>query len=222
MKKIAILGLISMSSAFADNPIIDVIEIPVKHEHRVNFGLLNVGYERIKSDSVYVGGDVKLNPIWNATGSGDNEYRLDHYINAEFRIGYNHSFSLRDSVTPYFGLAHTLYSLKKIDGNTKHLSSASVGIKYLHAFGETFEMGLHIKGSIGFYHQRYQLDDEKEYLVSVKTGDSVWVPEFGLPMNWHVGVQKNWEIQFEPYYMQIPNAERAHLLGSRLALGYRF
>jgi hypothetical protein len=222
MKKIAILALLSSASAFADGNIIVIPSVPVVREHRVNFGLLNVGYERIKPDSVYVGVDAKLNPVWSTKTNGSNEYRLDHFINAEFRVGYNKTLNALDSATLYVGMGHTIYSLEKVSGNTKYLSTGCMGIKYLHAFGDTFKMGVHLKGSLGFSHQRYQLDDKKDNLMAVKVEDSAWIPEIGLPMTWIVGADRNWEIQFEPYYLQIPNLKKTHLLGSRLTLGYSF
>jgi hypothetical protein len=222
MKNIVALGLLAASTAFADGDLRDTVFIPVKHEHRINFGLVNLGYERIKSDSIYVGIDVNLNAFWNPNGKVDNTYRLDHSLNGEIRVGYNLSLSVRDSVRPYISLGHTVYSLEKAHGNTKNLSLGSGGIKYLHQFSDTFEMGIHLKGSVGFAQKRYLLDETKDSLMVVNVDNSVWVPEFGIPMNWHVGQNKNWEIQFEPYYIQIPNLDRTHIMGSRLALGYRF
>jgi hypothetical protein len=222
MKNIVVLGLLATSTAFADGDFRDTVFIPARHEHRVNFGLLNLGYERIKSDSVYVGIDVNHNTFWNSKGKADNTYRLDHFLNGEIRVGYNFFLSPVDSLTPYVSIGHTIYTLEKAHGNTKNLSLGSGGIKYLHRFGETFEMGIHVKGCLGFSQKRYLLDEEKRSLVIIDVDDSIWLPEFGIPMNWHVGQNKNWEIQFEPYYVQIPNIERTHVLGSRLALGYRF
>jgi hypothetical protein len=216
------------------------------HEHRVNFGFVNVGYERIKSDSIYTGVETKLTTVWNTTGTKSKP--LDHFINWEVRLGYNHSVSDSDFFVPYLGTGFSMYSVQKLDGNVKSWSYGTAGLKYFHQFGPIFEMGIHLKGYLSI-NQRRSVLKTKEFetpkespvsagiegdvpefdnpetevkLVTKTVKDTRWISEIGVPFIWHIGDQKNWEIQFEPYYLQIPNAKITHLIGSKLTCGYRF
>ncbi len=218
----------------------------VSHEHRVNFGFVNLGYERIKNDSIYTGLESKLTTVWNTSGTKTKP--LDHFINWEVRLGYNHSATDSDIFVPYLGTGFSVYSVQKIDGNVKSWSYGTAGIKYFHQFGPIFEMGIHLKGYLSINQKRTVVKTEQvevpastviaaaiesdvpEFsnaktevkLVTKRVRDTRWISEIGIPFIWHVGAEKNWEIQFEPYYLQIPNAKITHLIGSRLNFGYRF
>jgi hypothetical protein len=255
----------------------------VHHEHRLNFGLLNLGYERIMPNSVYVGADVRVTPFY--TFDGSKRDTLNHFINGELRMGYNHSFCEKDTLTSYAGIGFSIFKFEKKEGNIRDWNYATIGVKALHQFGDLFEMGIHVKAYRSIQETRptiiktkkvksrgpiinndkiriqdkmgnklvvidgklqvdksssvnqvmalpvIELPEEptseiiQEKLDASKVTsfkDSRWMMEIGIPLIWHVGQQRNWEIQFEPYYMQIPSAKRLHLLGSRLSFGFRF
>jgi hypothetical protein len=196
-----------------------VTSILTEHEHRLNFGFLNVGYERIQQNSIYVGADIKGTFVY--TLDGEKEDYIDHFFNGELRMGYNHAFTERDVLTPYAGLGFSVFKFEKKDGNLRDWNYAIIGAKYSHQFGDIFEMGAHLKTYLSIQEKRTSLiEEKKKYKFNIK--DSRWMMEASLPMIWHVGATKNWEIQLEPYYMQIPNGKRLHLLGSRLSFGFRF
>ena len=219
------------------------------YEHRFNFGLLNLGYERILPDSVYTGFDVRMASILNTT---DNKVKsVDHYVNGELRIGYNHQIGDMDRITPYTGIGFSVFSIEKEQGKLKNWNYGTIGAKYLHRFGNTFEMGMHLKGYLSISAKRYEskkeesesvslpyiLEEEgkipriafsnennhgKNTLTAVKVNETRWLTEIGIPLIWHVGDQKNWEIMIEPYYMQMPNEKLTHIIGSRAEIGYHF
>lgn len=244
------------------------------HEHRINFGLLNLGYERILPDSFYVGADVKFTPIYSLDKDKQNSF--DHFINGELRFGYNHSITKKDTFVPYFGVGFSVFKFEKKEGNLKDWNYATLGLKGFHKFGEIFEMGLHIKGYRSIQEKKTtvikkkkknpdiiiinrvpkmqdnqgnplvvidgklqpeklnnapiaqpignpkEIIEEKLDTQTISFKDASWMMEIGVPLIWHIGSEKNWEIQVEPYYLQIPNGKRLHLLGSRLSFGFRF
>jgi hypothetical protein len=253
MKKILISGvvfllpLLNLSADTIDD--FKIIETQIKasrvsenaeHEHRINFGFLNLGYERIKDNSIYTGLDVKMTSVLYSDANKKDP--LDYFVNAELRMGYNNALSESDRITPYLGIGFSVFSLQNKVDKVKNWTYASIGAKYFHQFGPIFEMGIHIKGNISINQKRRVLkevevvvsQDTPVYdseptstftktetkLVSVK--DTRWMSEIAIPFIWHLGNEKNWEIQFEPYFSQIPHAKIANLIGSRLICGYRF
>ena len=257
MRNIVVAGIfvcLSITGLFADS-VAFVKPIVIRDaEHRFNFGLLNIGYERIAPGSVYTGFDVRMASIMNT--DVNKVKNIDHYVNGELRLGYNHQMSDVDRITPYGGIGFSIFSIEKEEGKLKNWNYGLVGVKYLHRFGPTFEMGLHLKGYLSISQRRYQADkplanatiprvsitegelpkievipfanskggthEGKSHFTAVKVNDSRWLTEIGVPLVWHVGDQKNWEIMLEPYYMQIPNEELTHIIGSRAAIGYHF
>jgi hypothetical protein len=211
-----------------------------EYEHRINFGFLNLGYERVKTDSIYTGLDVKMTSVLYSDAKKKDP--LDYFVNAELRMGYNHAFSESDQIIPYLATGFSVFSLQNKVDKVKNWTYASTGIKYFHQFGPIFEMGLHIKGYISINQKRKVLKEvevivsqdtpvydskptatftkTESKLVSIK--DTRWMSEIAIPFIWHVGDEKNWEIQFEPYFSQIPNAKITNLIGSRLTCAYRF
>lgn len=262
MRNIVISGIfvcLSITGVFADSLEVTVPIVVKETEHRFNFGLLNIGYERIAANSIYTGFDVRMASIMNT--DINKVKNMDHYVNGELRLGYNHQMSNVDRVTPYAGIGFSVFSVEKEEGKLKNWNYGLVGAKYLHRFGPTFEMGLHLKGYLSISQRRYQADktvanetianapiakvtevegelpkvevipfsndkggthSSKPHFSAIKVNDSRWLSEIGVPLVWHVGNQKNWEIMLEPYYMQIPNDKVTHIIGSRAAIGYHF
>ena len=234
---------------------LDIPKTP-EYEHRFNFGFLNLGYERIKPDSVYTGFEMKVASLWHTKDK--NNVHLDHFVNGELRLGYHHTLSFQDHIIGYIGSGFSMFSVEKQIGKLKNWSYGTLGMKYMHQFGEMFELGLHVKGYLSLSQKRYEMrrvphlhnkrnltivrhenappqtigDPTTEFhnvknpvkykTKAVSIHDTRWLCEIGMPFLWHLGDLKNWEIQFEPYYLQIPNVETTHVLGSRLTFGYRF
>jgi hypothetical protein len=261
MKKIVFAGVLILC------PILNLVAdsrsesaaILQSHEHKINFGLLNIGYERVKSDSLYTGVDMKVASILQTKESNKNN--LDIFMNGEIRLGYNYQMALNDHVTGYGGVGFSLFSFEKQEGKLKNWNYGTLGVKYLHQFGETFEMGVHMKLCRSISQKRYLCEERKSkpkqstkvvpdkdeidrvilqegrlptfqfmnenvnktyHLTAVEVNDTRFLMQLGFPMIWHVGSQKNWEIQLEPYYMQIPNDDLTHIIGSNLNIGYRY
>jgi len=189
----------------------------IEHEHRINFGIVNLGYERIKMNCIYIGADAKLTSFYAVDHKKNDP--LNYFVNGELRMGYNHVLSGEDILIPYAGIGFSVFKIEKEDGNIRDWNYATIGMKLFHRFGPIFEMGVHGKGYYSIQQKRVDLDSSKQKRSSK---DTRWMVEASIPFIWHIGEMKNWEVQLEPYYLQIPNAKRLHLLGSRLSFGYRF
>jgi hypothetical protein len=187
-------------------------EITPLKDHRINFSLLQVGYEHLKPNNIYTGADVKINSIWNS----DKKMKSDHFINTEIRMGYHKQFGERDSLIPYAAIGFSVFHIQKGNEYLRDWSYLAVGTKYFHQFGETFELGLHVKGCRSL--------QEKHFIGSntFSRNNLNWSYEIGIPLIWHFGETRNWEFQFEPYYLQIPNVQKTEYMGTRLSFGYRF
>lgn len=254
MRNIVIAGIVGLSpfiTLIADgNP--DAVPLVPVHEHRVNFGLLNLSYERIQPDSIYTAIETKFSSY--LLNEKDDSKTVNHYLNGEIRLGYNYNPTAADSINGYGGVGFSAFSVENKEGKLRNWNYATLGVKYLHQFGEIFEMGLHMKGFRSISQKRYAYEKVKETdaeipriieeegslprieiikfhnengarktnLTAVKVNDSRFVMQIGVPMIWHVGANKNWEIQFEPYYMQIPNVNLTHIIGSNIGIGYRY
>lgn len=229
----------------------------MSHEHKISFGFLNFGYERIQRDSVYVGTDAKFSSIYSLNRSKSDP--LDYFVNGEVRLGYNFAPTKIDTIVPYAGMGFSMFSLEKRNGNLRDWNYATAGFKLSHQFGEIFEMGLNMKTYISIRQKRTAIIVKKKKAATViatrphdvgvvrtdfdnetpnvqlpeieipeferkkiSVKDTRWMMEVSLPLTWHFGSNKNWEGTLEPYYLQIPNAKRLHLIGSRISFGYRF
>lgn len=254
MKNIVIAGIVGLSpfiTLIADGNVNPPPLVSI-HEHRVNFGLLNLSYERIQPDSIYTGIETKFSSF--LLNEKDKSKSVNHYLNGEIKLGYNHQLTEVDSITGYGGVGFSAFSVENKEGKLRNWNFATIGVKYLHQFGEIFEMGLHMKGFRSISQKRYahqkvkdidaeipkvieeegslpriemirfqsEKDHGKTNLTAVKVNDTRFVVQIGIPMIWHVGANKNWEIQFEPYYMQIPNVDLTHIIGSNVGIGYRY
>jgi hypothetical protein len=189
-------------------------EIKPLSEHRVSFSLLQLGYDYLKPNTIYTGADAKINAIWNP--SHNRKSNNDHFVNGEVRMGYNALFGTKDTFIPYGAIGFSVFHIHKNQEYLRDWSYLALGVKYFHQFSDTFEMGLHVKG--------YRSLQEKHFMdnVSYLRNNMNWSYEIGVPLVWHFGETRSWEVQFEPYYLQIPTIQKTEYIGSRLSFGYRF
>lgn len=210
-------SLVSFASILAADDLLDM------HPHKLNFSLSEVGYEYQKNDSIYCGIDFKIAPIWNLKkGNAD---KPDHWTNLETRIGYQFKVSEKHTYIPYlaFGMSHFKFDNKTFD--LDHLSYACIGSKFMHSFGDIFEMGVHAKA-----HRNVMITFAADCTPTISAASSKrvaventdWKIELRLPCVWHIGATKEWEIQFEPYYMQLPTFKKTEFYGTRVTCGHRF
>jgi hypothetical protein len=213
MKKILFLSLAACAALLAES------EPLPKYNHKINIGLLNLGYEYTKADTVYAGVDGNFSSLW--LSKNDNSYQQMNYINFEMRLGYNISVGVADSITPYFSGGHTYFDSEKEAGNIINWTYGAAGVKYIHDFGNIFSMALHVKGAMSLIEKKYVFKDYSMMKIT-SYNDMHFFPMVGIGMIWHFGDTRNWEINLEPYYTQIPNSNTQHIIGSKLLLGCRY
>lgn len=201
-------SLFTVSNICAEDQDIDL------HPHKMNFSFTQFGYEYIKKDDLYCGADFKITPIWNLKNKTVDKH--EYWSNIETRLGYNFGISEKHSLIPYGAFGYSHFNLVKQNWDLKQLACFTLGIKSLHTFGPVFEMGLHLRSHRNIL-INYSIDGYK-----VAADNSDWKIEIALPCIWHMGDTKQWEIQFEPYYLQLPTSNNGEFLGSRLTFGYRF
>lgn len=184
--------------------------------HRLSFSFNQLGFDYIKKDAIYAGADFRISPIWNP-----NDKKLDlkdYFANGEVRLGHTFGMSDSDTLISYGALGYTQFHRNYADNYLKEMCYFSVGAKFLHEFGSIFELGVHVKAS-RILSNIYTL----KYFHSGQTIETTkWSYEFGLPLIFHIGKERQWEIQLEPYYTRIRAAIGFELLGSKLTFGFRF
>lgn len=198
------------------------------HPHKLNFGITQFGYEYHKEDALYAGVDFKLSPLVNldSESSGPKEFsvdekdtdfsELDYWTNMEIRLGYNFSLGNIHNVVPYISVGYSHFNFTNKDFELKQLGYLSFGLKTYHTVGPIFQIGTHIRT------YRNLMVNYNALGRTYASGKKEWKVEFGLPLIWHVGDTKQWEILLEPYYIQLPTTYNAEFLGTRLTFGYRF
>lgn len=179
--------------------------------HRLNFSLSRVGYEYIKPESLYVGGEAWMMLCY---GSFPFERTM---AEAEVRTGYNFLLNEEDRFTPVIGLGY--FQNRGLGGcrDSKHhedkqgLWYITLGALYEHQFNNVFDLGVNLKGLLG------HCTGKKRW------GDPVWGFDLSLPLTFHFGERRNWDIRLEPFYIQMFGPRKTHdFAGGRSSFGYRF
>ena len=65
--------------------------------------------------------------------------------------------------------------------------------------------------------QQFKFEDGKR-----TKHNNMWGGEIGVPLGWHIGTTKRWDIQLEPYFLKLDFSEVQNIYGTRLLFGYRF
>ena len=185
--------------------------VPLK-EHRLNFSLLQFGYDFLKKDTVYTGFDLNLTPIWDINDKDLS--RRNYSLSGEFRLGHHLGITPKDSLITYGSIGYTKFHRDYIQYLKEH-AYFGVGAKFFHEFGPIFQMGVHVKGT-------RSLLNEYEIPTYNERESNKWGIEVGLPVAWHLGENRDWEIQLEPYFTHVACAGKLEFIGSRLTFGFRF
>ena len=98
----------------------------------------------------------------------------------------------------------------------------AVGMRSLFELNHLFSLGLNWK----VFHTA-DTEQKFKYLFMGHTikrtdHDNMWGGEIGIPLVWHVGSRKRWDIQLEPYFLKLDFSEVQNIYGTRLLFGYRF
>jgi hypothetical protein len=200
----------------------------IKVEGSKFFGGLRLRYEYLTPSSFYAGVDL-FSAVTNK--SFHAKYKKYHFHvnngitgfgNFEFRLGY--TFSIRHGMlTPFLGMG--AYSFGN-NGRYFHFRESMVyyagGLRSLFQLNSLFSIGWNLKV--------FRTDDTVQKFKYIFAGrrikrtehDNMWGGEVGMPLVWHVGSSKRWDIQLEPYFLKLSFSEVQNIYGARLLAGYRF
>ncbi|MGH2612173.1 MAG: hypothetical protein ACRDFB_03880, partial [Rhabdochlamydiaceae bacterium] len=196
------------------------------------FGGLRIGYDYLKPQAFYFGTDglvamgrsfVKNNSTY---WSGYYPHRVNQrfkstplFANLEQRYGYTFQspISSKSTLTPFAGIGW-YYTRPQFDSSYSSANwfYGAAGLRVNQEFCENFDVGVNLKAMYAFAGRMTWSQQVKQ---SVR---NVWGYEVALPLTWHVGASKKWDLQFQPYLLKLDVNSISHILGARLQAGYSF
>jgi hypothetical protein len=192
------------------------------------FGGLRLRYEYLKPKNFYAGLDLfsaVSNKSFNAKYHNIHFHQNNNitgFSNFEFRLGYTFD-PKHGMITPFLGAGGYYFANY---GHHFHFREVmlyyAVGMRSLFELSHLFSLGVNWK----VFHTT---DTEQKFkylfmghIIKSKDHDNMWGGEIGIPLIWHVGSTKRWEIQLEPYFLKLNFSEVQNIYGTRLLFGYRF
>ena len=177
------------------------------HNRMTAFCPTHITYERIKTDSIYVGVES-----WVASA-------VNHHSNmvfeSEFRMGYNFFWNGRDHFTPLAGVGY-LIDFQEHHHHTHHkpgIVYGTLGFLYDHEFNSVFNLGINVKGLIGGGVGQKRFD----------WGNPVVGVDTSLPITFRFGYKRRWDYRIEPFNIFLHGSNHsANYFGFRGTLGFRF
>ncbi len=177
------------------------------HNRMTAFSINHLTYERIKTDSLYVGVETWLLGILNNSSTLLYE--------GEYRMGYNFFWNGRDHFTPIAGVGF----LKDFKEHHHHSHSkpgiiyGTLGFLYDHEFTNVVNLGLNVKGIIG------GAVSSKHF----QWGSPIIGVDVSLPLTFRFGNKRHWDARIEPFNILLRGTEHTEdYVGLRSTLGYRF
>lgn len=198
----------------------------VKAEGARFFSGLRLGYEYLKPDAFYAGIDLlgtSSEVDFKATekGEGVSWDKGDRGLgDLEGRFGYTFA-RVKWMATPFLGLG--MYGVYTVDhhnhqGFKETLPYLTAGVRSTYLFNATFTCGVNAQ----ILHT-FSAEQEFKYKGGkVTTHHNMWGGEIGVPLAWHVGATKRWDIQLEPYFLKLDFSETQNMYGAKVLFGYRF
>ncbi len=211
-------------------------------------GGVKAGYDYLKPKAIYAGVDG-LYAFGRERGhieyysfdpySGHNIPYIDYsmkyksrtrFAHTEARLGYNFQAGSRSLITPFLGLggyysrSTSSWSVEEIYiPNSTRLTSSwgyyALGMRTFFTIRPSFDLGLILKGMRSF---SGRIKFESPVLDRKGSLANSWGYEIDLPLTWHLGATKQWDIQLEPYFLKLSTKDNLNIFGGRLLLGYRF
>lgn len=189
---------------------------------------LRLRYEYLKPHSLYGGLDL-FSAVSNHSFQAkkhDIHFHKNNNItgfsNFELRLGYAVSIEKKKLLTPFLGFGGYYFANY---GHHFHFHEMmlyyAAGMRCAFEINPGFALGLNWK----IFHT-FDSDQKFKYKlrrnITKKDHDNVWGGEIGIPIDWHVGSAKKWDIQLEPYFLKLAFSEVQNIYGIRLLFGYLF
>ncbi len=183
------------------------------------------GYDYLKPEAFYAGIDI-------LTASGENNFKASShgdrisqrsddtwFGSSELRLGYTCA-PKKWLCSPFLGIGgYMVEPLFHSQGFKERLPYIAVGIRSIYECSSVFNVGINFK----VFHTVAAKEKYKQYHGSSYTRHpSFFGAEFGVPLQWFLGLKKRWNVQLEPYFLQLTFSEAQTAYGMNASLGYRF
>lgn len=248
---VTLLGLFMSFSVYGDGSSSQpsgVVKLPKEHFNRVYIGpeffcyQLNthvnsvevkgsrffsgyrIGYEYLKPKAFYAGVDLMGadSPVDFKVSRNGKPLSWQHadrsFYNWDFRLGY--TFTPKNwQVASFLGFGmYGMFSIYNHDqGFREAIGYLSGGVRSKYIVSSSFDVGFNIK----ILSTREVLQVKTNHVNSKESYGS-WGGELGVPLSWHVGSTKRWDLQVIPYLLQLDFSTVQNIYGLSLFCGYRF
>jgi hypothetical protein len=198
----------------------------------VYYGGLRFGHEYLKPQAFYSNTDIVAllgtthstaqnnetnTKLWDRTRETFKGERGHLWTNAEQRFGYTFASSLAPSCTvSVYGAPGFHY--EHVNGKHAYWYYAATGLKTVQQFSDSFHLGCDLKVMYAFGAQ----DKDNMVLPTTLGKKEFWGYEVGVPFEWKLGKEKEFDIQLKPYLLKLNMNSQETILGTRLELGYNF
>ena len=199
----------------------------VKAKGNNAFSGIHIGYEYRKPESLYMLLDI---------GVSGSDHRLS--VNAK-EVDHNRSLNLRfGKIALLFGYTNTycnwlwtpyvgFNSFLVRNENThqaklyERLRGFAIGIRADYSFNDCFDLGTDIQLFNICGIKEYRLKNFNNSYLARSYFESYGL-NISLPMTYHYGQTRQWDIKIEPYYTVIAFRHNQHTYGANFLVGYNF
>lgn len=195
------------------------------HGNKFFWGI-GFGYEYLKPRAFYAGIDLLTSYSTNTFRASQNGHDLCQtqddtwFGSSELRLGY--TFAQKKWLcSPYLGLGgYLVEGLFHTHSNFQERFSYVVGgVRTNYERSSVFHMGFNLKIFRSYYAiKSYYLSNGCKLTIHPQ----VWGGELGIPLTWRIGSKKRWDVEVEPYFLQLDFSETQNIYGTRLLFGYHF
>lgn len=164
--------------------------------------------------------------LWVFNENGNTELRQSHksteiFANAEARLGYYLKTKNQEplSFIPYAGVGWFHIQQDHRRDFSLNWFYGALGFRSGLHFSPLFELGINFKGTRSFYAEARFTHNGSSYGMQES---NFWGFEVGVPVTFHFGQERNWDIELEPYLLRWNTEINFYNLGGRLLCGYKF
>ena len=195
------------------------------HGNKFFWGI-GFGYEHLKPRAVYAGIDLLTSYGTNTFHASKNGRSLcpkhddTWFGSSELRLGYTFA-PQKWLCSPFLGLGgYLVEGLFHTHANFQERFSYIVGgVRTIYEHSSVFNAGLNLKIFRSYYAiKHYYLSNGCKSTAHPQ----IWGGELGIPLVWHIGSKKHWDVEVEPYFLQLDFSETQNVYGTRLLFGYHF
>ena len=188
------------------------------------FSGFRIGYEYLKPKAFYAGVDLvgASSPVDFKVSRHGKLLSWQHaerdFFDWDFRLGYTFA-SKKWQASSFLGFG--FYGMTSIDNHNQGYQEGAVylsgGVRSKYIISPSFDVGFNVK----LLSALDRLEVKAKHLTA-KEACVAWGGELGVPLSWHVGSTKRWDLQAIPYLLQLDFSTVKNIYGLSLLCGYRF